>query len=171
MTENKNPFFAKDNKHLGQLALEEKFLLHINLISNRPFCQNFDRVDYDTKCTCMHQLRDEETNLDRRDDLLRLLLQFNEQNEESRQIILHGIITNGFIRKDGMKRGEKSLPMFALPGVEASDVGADNMIENKYLVCVNALRWIFFVGRKKWYKLEKQAALPRHNVEKKRRMK
>ena len=144
--ENKNPYFAKDNRLLSQDQIEEKLLAHIHLISDRPVGRNFDWVDYNTKFTCLHFFRDNE---ERQNQLLKLLLQYNGHNEESRQIIIHGIVTNGLIQKNNVRRGKKSQPMYALSGI----IGAfpednDNTLNSFHLVCVNALQWIFFIGRK-----------------------
>ena len=143
---NTNPYFNKDNKNLSQEALQTKLLNRLNSISDSYYCKNFDQPDYQTRCTCLHQFSSDigEDNEEVRAKLVRLMEQYAGHNEEARQLVLHGIITNGFVRKTQSKRGAKFGPHYALPGI--SDVGGDGNL----LLCINAIRWVFHVGRKKW---------------------
>ena len=155
---NVNPYFAKENKKLSHEAIQLKLKNRLNAISESQYCRNFDQADYETRCTCLHQFCEGNAgNEDQRSKLLRLMSQYAGHNEEARQLVLHGLITNGFVRKKQCRRGTRSGPHYPLPGIsnfEMNDV---------MLVCGNAIRWIFHVGRKKWLRLEKQASLPAPN--------
>ena len=106
LSENKNPYLAKDNKKLPQDVIEEKIWSHIELLTSREFCRNFDRVGFFTKCSCISSnfFGDHETPKILL--LFKLLKQYESKSETSRQIILHGIITNANIRRTTRNRGD-----------------------------------------------------------------
>ena len=164
-SENINPYFAKDNKKLSQVEIKEKIWNHIDLLGSREYCRNFDRVDYNTKCQCVRtHFSGIDRDVEKRSSLFKLLEQYESNREAPRQIILHVIITTGFIRRYTLTRGTYSRPNFLLPGVKGVDGNGER---EDILVCVNGLRWLFYIGGKKWHRLEKEAALPNPNERKK----
>ena len=155
---NVNPYFVKENKKLSHEAIQLKLKNRLDVISESRFCRNFDQPAYETRCTCLHQFWEGNAgNEDQRSKLLKLMSQYAGHNEDARQLVLHGLITNGFVRKKQCRRGMRSGPHYPLPGI--SNLEMDDIM----LVCGNAIRWIFHVGRKKWLRLEKQASLPAPN--------
>ena len=133
---NANPYFDKDNKNLSQDALQTKLRDRLNTISDSNYCRNFDQPDYRTRCICLHQFSSEvsEENHEVRNKLVHLMTQYAGHNEEARQLVLHGIITNGFVWKSQSKQGARFGSHYLLPGI--SDVGGDGNL----LVCANAIR-------------------------------
>ena len=142
LSENKNPYFAKDNKKLPQDVIEEKIWTHIELLTGREFCRNFDRVGGFTKCSCISSNFFGDRETPKKLLLFKLLKQYESNSDTSRQIILHGIITNANIRRTARNRGEYSQPSYSLPGVKHDRDDDDDADTNRedVCVCINGLR-------------------------------
>ena len=169
LSENKTPYLAKDNKKLPQDEIEEKLWSNIELQTSRQFCRNFDRVYFFTKCSYISSNFRGDRETPKLRLLFKLLKQYESNSETSRQIILHGIITNANIRRTTCNRGGYSQPSYSLPGVK-HDRGNDDDTDTDredVCVCVNGLRWLFFIGRKKIDRLKVEARLPNPNEKKK----
>ena len=144
-----NPYLISRNKRLSRDDIRENIRSFARSIVDNTYCVNVVSRR-GTSCQCLQRISSDDDLFEK---LVGLLSTYKRMESKQRQLFVHGILTHGFIAKDSLARGSKSEPTFLLNGISNIEI-------ELYKVCQNALKNLFGIGQRQWYKLKSDAALP-----------
>ena len=149
MPRSQNPYTISRNKALSEDEIKENIYDFAYETTSIIPCKNLNS-NFQTTCRCMEVFSRDDGLME---TLVVLLNRYERYSSKERQLLLHSIVTHGFIAKEKLKRGSYKDPVYLLTGVSSDNV------EN-VKVCQNSLMNLFYIAPRAWKKIASDATLP-----------